>query len=212
MAKRLKAMGQPNYANGFQVTLHERMLELPLKWQKPQTIFVNSMSDLFHEKVPDRFIHRVFEVMKAASWHRFQVLTKRSGRLASMASRLPWPNNVWMGVTVENENHLFRLDDLRGTPARIKFCSIEPLLGPISDLNLTGIDWIIVGGESGPGARPMHKEWVRPLRDLCVEKQVPFFFKQWGGFIKKQAGCLLDGSEWKEQPLKTSGVSDYAYS
>lgn len=203
MATRLQAMGQPNYANGFDVTLHEHMLELPLHWRKPQTIFVNSMSDLFHEDVPDDFILEVFGIMKRADWHRFQVLTKRSERLAEMRYRLPWPDNVWMGVTVENANCLFRLDDLRKTDAVVKFCSIEPLLVPIPSLNVEGIDWVIVGGESGPGARPLKVEWVRQIRDACREQNVPFFFKQWGGFHKKQAGCLLDGREWKQYPIET---------
>lgn len=200
MATRLQAMGQANYAHGFRVTLHEHMLEMPLRWRKPQTIFVNSMSDLFHEDVPEDFILEVFGVMKRAEQHRFQVLTKRSERLADMRYRLPWPDNVWMGVTVESTRYLHRTDDLRATDAAVKFCSIEPLLGAIPDLDLDGIDWVIVGGESGPGARPMNAQWVRQIRDACREQNVPFFFKQWGGFHKKQAGCLLDGREWKQYP------------
>ncbi|OGX11479.1 MAG: hypothetical protein A2351_04405 [Omnitrophica bacterium RIFOXYB12_FULL_50_7] len=204
MARRLKAMGQANYVNGFDVTLQRQMLELPLRWRKPQTIFVNSMSDLFHEKIPDDFILDVFDIMKRASWHRFQVLTKRSGRLAEMRYRLTWPDNVWMGVTVESSEYLYRLDDLRGTDAAVKFCSLEPLLGPVPKLDLEGIDWVIAGGESGPGSRPMKIEWVRQIRDACLEQKAAFFFKQWGGFFKKRAGCLLDGREWKQYPVVAS--------
>lgn len=204
MAHRLQAMGQANYANGFNVTLHERMLELPLRWRKPQTIFVNSMSDLFHENVPDDFIMEVFGVMKLAERHRFQVLTKRSERLAELRYRLPWPENVWMGVTVEGAQYLHRLDDLRKTDAAIKFCSFEPLLGPLPAIDLDGIDWVIVGGESGPGSRPIKAEWVRQVRDACLSQEIAFFFKQWGGFFKKQAGCLLDGREWKQYPVAAS--------
>jgi protein gp37 len=205
MARRLQAMGQANYANGFTVTLHPRMLELPLHWRKPQAIFVNSMSDLFHEDVPDDFILDVFGIMERAHWHRFQVLTKRSERMADMRYRLPWPDNVWMGVTVESALHLSRLDDLRSTDAAVKFCSIEPLLSAVPGLDLSGIDWVIVGGESGPGARPMKVEWARGIRDACRRQGVPFFFKQWGGVFKKQTGCLLDGREWKQYPVAPSG-------
>jgi protein gp37 len=205
MALRLQAMGQANYAHGFNVTLHERMLEAPISWRKPQTVFVNSMSDLFHESVPDAFILAVFEVMKRADWHRFQVLTKRSGRMAEMSGRLPWPGNVWMGVTVESAQYLHRLDDLRRTNAAVKFCSMEPLLGPMpTTLNLADIGWVIVGGESGPGARPMAASWARQIRDACQAQGTTFFFKQWGGFHKKKAGCMLDGKEWKEYPAAVS--------
>lgn len=193
MAKRLQAMGQPNYANGFRPTVHEHMLDVPLRWKKPQTVFVNSMSDLFHEEVPARFIRRVFDVMRLAHWHRFQVLTKRSERLVELSAELPWPPNVWMGVSVENDAYSFRIDHLRGTRAMIKFLSLEPLLSPLPSLDLSGIDWVIVGGESGPGARPMQAAWVVDIRDRCREKKVPFFFKQWGGVRKKAAGRELDG-------------------
>jgi len=200
MAKRLKAMGQPNYANGFRLTLHEDSLELPLRWKKPQMIFVNSMSDLFHKDVPVAFIQRVFDVMRRADWHQFQVLTKRSERLRKLAPVLEWPANVWMGISVENADYVGRIDDLRRTRARIKFLSLEPLLGPLPGLKLEGIDWVIVGGESGPGARPMARDWVVDIRRQCQRARVPFFFKQWGGVQKKRAGRELDGRTWDQLP------------
>jgi len=200
MAKRLKAMGQPNYANGFDVTTHEHALGLPLRWKRPQTIFVNSMSDLFHKKVPTDFILRIFDVMNKADWHRYQVLTKRSGRLLQLDAQLPWASHIWTGVTVENADYISRIDDLRATRARTKFLSLEPLLGPMPDLDLDGNDWVIVGGESGPGARPMHPNWVRDIREQCLAQQVAFFFKQWGGTNKKKAGRVLDGRTWDEMP------------
>jgi protein gp37 len=200
MALRLKAMGQKNYANGFDLSLHEHALDIPLKWKKPQVIFVNSMSDLFHKDVPFDFILRVFEVMQQASWHRFQVLTKRSDRLLELSTRLPWPSHVWMGVSVENADYTFRIEHLRQTSAQIKFLSLEPLLGPISNLNLRGIDWVIVGGESGPGARAMSESWVVSIRDQCLSAKVPFFFKQWGGVNKKRAGRTLCGQTWEQMP------------
>jgi protein gp37 len=210
MAKRLKAMGQPNYVNGFELTLHKDALELPLRWKKPQTIFVNSMSDLFHEDVPDTFILSAFDVMRCASWHRFQVLTKRSERMTAISPRLPWANNIWMGVSVENADAAFRIDYLRRTEAHIKFLSLEPLLGPLPHLDLSGISWVIVGGESGPGARPMDEGWVIDLQRQCQRAGVSFFFKQWGGVQKKKTGRLLEGRTWDElpktdqQPLSTS--------
>ncbi|MGE5482826.1 MAG: DUF5131 family protein [Bacteroidota bacterium] len=200
LAKRLKAMGQPNYSKGFDVTLHEATLDLPLRWKKPQTVFVNSMSDLFHESIPDGFILRTFDVMKKAHWHKFQVLTKRSERLLVLDSRLPWCDNVWMGVSVENRDFLHRIDALRATAAKVKFLSLEPLLGPLGSVDLTGIDWVIVGGESGAGARPMEEAWVVEIRDQCVEAKVPFFFKQWGGVNKKRRGRELEGRTWDEVP------------
>lgn len=200
MAKRLEAMGQPNYINGFRLTVHEHVLELPLRLRKPQTIFVNSMSDLFHTDVPLDFIKRVFDVMRRADWHCFQVLTKRSDRLLELSRHLTWPDNVWMGVSVENEKYAHRIEHLRGTGAKTKFLSLEPLLGPLPKLSLKGIDWVIVGGESGPGARPMDKKWVIDIRDQCRKAKIPFFFKQWGGFHKKKAGRLLDGRTWDEMP------------
>lgn len=201
MAIRLQAMGQPNYARGFKLTLHERALELPLHWKKPQTIFVNSMSDLFHKDVPVEFIQKVFEVMQQAHWHCFQVLTKRSERLVQLAPDLEWTPNIWMGVSVENNDYTFRIDHLRKTGAQIKFLSLEPLLGPLQNLNLDGIDWVIVGGESGPGARPMDPLWVTDIRKQCRKSRVPFFFKQWGGTNKKKAGRELEGRTWDEMPL-----------
>jgi len=200
MANRLRAMGQPNYVNGFNVTLHFHMLELPLRWKRPQRIFVNSMSDLFHKNVPLSYVKKVFEVMRLGHWHRFQVLTKRSERLAELDSELRWTPNIWMGVSVEKERYRSRIDDLRATKAYLKFLSLEPLLGPLSDLDLDGIDWVIVGGESGPKARPMKAEWVTDLRDQCRMARVPFFFKQWGGPNKKKAGRLLQGRTWDEVP------------
>lgn len=207
MAKRLKAMGQPNYVNGFAVALHEHALELPLRWRKPQTIFVNSMSDLFHEKVPTDFILKVFDVMCRADWHCFQILTKRSARLRELAPRLDWPAHVWMGVSVETQDYVCRIDDLRQVPAAVRFLSLEPLLGPLTHLDLDGIDWVIVGGESGPGARPMMECWVRDVRDQCRDARVPFFFKQWGGVNKKKQGRLLDGRTWDEMPASVSALS-----
>jgi protein gp37 len=200
MAGRLQAMGQPNYRNGFEVTLQPRMLELPLKWKRPQSIFVNSMSDLFHANVPLSYIAQVFDVMRRAHWHRFQVLTKRAERLAELSSSLEWPNNVWMGVSVESSAHMDRIDCLRQTGARVKFLSLEPLLGPLSNLNLTGIDWAIVGGESGPKARPVQEDWITEIRDQCRAAEVAFFFKQWGGSNKKRTGRLLEGRTWDEMP------------
>jgi len=198
-------MGQANYRNGFEVTLHEHMLERPLLWRKPQVIFVNSMSDLFHESVPVDFIQRVFDVMWQASWHQFQVLTKRAARMAELAPLLPWPRNVWMGVSVENSDQIARIDFLRTVPAAVRFLSVEPLLGPLPLLDLSGIGWVIVGGESGPGARPIRESWVTDIRDQCRNQGVPFFFKQWGGVNKRAAGRLLQGRTWDEMP-STSGA------
>lgn len=200
MALRLKAMGQPNYKNGFKPTIHPNSLALPLTWKQPQIIFVNSMSDLFHEAIPNYFIKDIFRVMNEASWHTFQILTKRSKRFDEIKDKLEWTDNIWMGVTVENENLVYRIDDLRKCNAKIKFLSLEPLLGPINGLNLRGIDWVIVGGESGPGARPMEEEWAIQIRDVCVKSHVPLFFKQWGGVRKKAKGRLLQGKYWNELP------------
>lgn len=207
MAKRLQAMGQPNYVNGFELTLHEHVLELPLSWKMPQTIFVNSMSDLFHKDVPLEFIQRVFDVMHRAHWHQFQVLTKRAERLGELSESLEWSPNIWMGVSVETARYMPRIDDLRQTKARIKFLSLEPLLGPLTELDLIGIDWVIVGGESGPGARPIKPEWVVDIRDQCLTARVPFFFKQWGGTNKKKTGRLLEGRTWDEMPHAVAGQS-----
>ncbi len=201
MAKRLKAMGTANYRNGFQVTLHEHMLELPLRWKRPQRIFVNSMSDLFHPEVPPEFIAKVFDTMRRADWHHYQVLTKRAERLEELDAHLEWLPNIWMGTSVENDKVRHRIEHLRRTSAHVKFLSLEPLIGPLKNLDLTGIDWVIVGGESGPGARPMKPEWVRDLRDQSQEQGVAFFFKQWGGFMKSKNGRELDGLEWNEMPI-----------
>lgn len=200
MAHRLQAMGVPQYANGFSLTLQESALELPLQWRKPQIIFVNSMSDLFHKDVPEAYIHRVFEVMRLAHWHQFQVLTKRAERLEQLSPSLTWAPNIWMGVSVETEKYTPRIDNLRGTGAHVKFLSLEPLLGPLTKLNLKGIDWVIAGGESGPGARPMDEKWVIQIRDQCKTANVPFFFKQWGGVNKKKAGRLLENRTYDEMP------------
>ena len=200
LTRRLKAMGQKKYSNGFELTLHPETLELPLKWKEPQTIFVNSMSDLFHHDVPLEFIQRVFATMRAASWHQFQVLTKRSGRLQAFSDRIDWPTNVWMGVSVESEAYVKRIDHLRKTGALTKFLSLEPLLGPLERLNLKGIDWVIVGGESGPGARSMDADWVKSIRNQCGDARVAFFFKQWGGVQKKRTGRLLEGQTYDAMP------------
>ncbi len=204
MAYRLQAMGSPNYADGFSVRCHAHMLDRPLGWKSPRRIFVNSMSDLFHPDVPTAFIQRVFAVMCKAHWHTFQVLTKRSARMAALSPRLPWPDNVWAGVTVESHRYRHRVDNMRRTAAKTRFLSLEPLLTPIEHLDLAGISWVIVGGESGPGARPLRKEWVIDLRDQCVAAGVPFFFKQWGGVQKKKRGRLLQGRTWDEYPVAAS--------
>jgi protein gp37 len=200
LALRLQAMGQPNYADGFRLTVQEHMLELPLRWKLPQVIFVNSMSDLFHKDVPTEYIHRVFDVMVRASRHRFQVLTKRSLRLSRISNALSWRPNIWMGVSVENQEYTFRIDHLRETQAHVKFLSLEPLIGPLPNLNLEGIDWVIVGGESGPGARVIQSDWVLDIRDQCQASGVPFFFKQWGGTNKKKTGRTLENRTWDEMP------------
>ncbi len=200
MARRLQAIGLEKYRNGFKLTLHPEVLEEPLRLEKPQQIFVNSMSDLFHENVPLDFIQQIFDVMCRAHWHTFQVLTKRAERLLELDPLIEWPQNVWMGVSVENSNYIYRVHLLCQTHARIKFLSCEPLLGPLPNLPLDGIDWVIVGGESGPKARPMDPAWVREIRDQCQAAGVPFFFKQWGGTRKKQTGRLLDGRTWDDMP------------
>jgi len=193
MAKRLKAMGQPNYRNGFKVTCHDHVLDYPLRWRKPRKIFVNSMSDLFHEDIPDEYIVRIFEIMNKASWHNFQILTKRIERVAKISERLHWSPNIWLGATVENHECRDRITTLVSIPASVKFLSMEPLLSAVPNLSLDGLDWIIVGGESGPGSRPMSYEWVEDIRKQCEVDGIPFFFKQWGGVNKKTAGRLLNG-------------------
>ena len=207
MAFRLQAMGQPNYANGFKLVTHKHMLERPLGWRTPQMIFVNSMSDLFHEDVPLAFIQKVFDVMRRASWHTFQILTKRSARLAELNAEIEWPANVWMGVSVENNDYAFRIDRLQQTDAHVRFLSLEPLLGPLPNLDLREIDWVIVGGESGPGARPMKKEWVTDIRDQCRAADVPFFFKQWGGVRRSRNGRQLEGRTWDAMPEPAEAVA-----
>jgi protein gp37 len=209
LAKRLKAMGQPKYQRdgdpersgpGFGLTLHPDALAIPLRWKEPRLVFVNSMSDLFHEQVPVDFIAEVFDTMAEGSQHTFQVLTKRSHRLAALNEVLDWPPNVWMGVSIESDRYTFRANHLRSTGAAVKFVSVEPMLGPVPSLNLSGLDWVIAGGESGPAARPMDPAWPRALRDRCVDKGVKFFFKQWGGRTPKAGGRKLDGEVWDEMP------------
>jgi len=208
MAKRLQSMGQPRYRDGFQLTMQSDVVDQPLTWKKPRTVFVNSMSDLFHDDVPLSYLKRVFGVMAMASWHTFQVLTKRSERLADVAKYLPWPTNVWMGVSVENEDYTYRIDHLSHVTAAIRFLSIEPLIGPIRNLRLDSIDWVIVGGESGPHARMIDPDWVRTIRDGCLSAGVPFFFKQWGGTRKSRTGRVLDGRTWDEMPQHTVPISE----
>ncbi len=193
-------MGVYAYRNGFAVTQQPTALEAPLHWRKPRMIFVNSMGDLFHKNVSDRYIQKVFDTMRKAHWHKFQILTKRSERLREISNKIDWPPNVWMGVSVETSDYTNRIDDLRASGAAIKFLSLEPLLGSLPELNLFGIHWVIVGGESGPGARSMESEWVKDIRDQCIKSKVPFFFKQWGGVFKKRKGRLLDGRTWDELP------------
>ena len=209
LARRLKAMGNPKYqvdgdprtsGHGFGLTLHREHLDVPKRWSAPRTIFVNSMSDLFHPAVPDSFINDVFAVISDTPRHTYQILTKRSKRLAALAETLAWPDNLWMGVSVESARYKFRIDDLRKTPAAVKFLSIEPLLAPVGKLNLSGIKWVIVGGESGPKARPVEHKWIVDIRDQCIVNGIPFFFKQWGGRTPKSGGRELDGREWDEIP------------
>jgi protein gp37 len=193
-------MGQSNYRNAFKITLQPQMLERPLQWKAPKRIFVNSMSDLFHVDVPLGYIQQVFDTMARAHWHQFQILTKRAERLAELSPKLPWQPNVWMGVSVEDANYADRIDHLRRTGAHVKFLSLEPLLGPLPKLNLRGIHWVIVGGESGPNARPMDPAWVTDLRNQCRRGEVAFFFKQWGGVQKSKTGRTLEGRTWDQMP------------
>lgn len=201
MAKRLKAMGAERYRDGFKLTLHPQALNEPRLWRKPRLVFVNSMSDLFHKDVPLSFIQDVFSVMNECTSHTFQVLTKRSERLAEVSSSLSWSDNIWMGVSVESAQYKRRIDHLRGVPAKVRFLSVEPLLGDLGELNLQNIHWVIAGGESGPGARPMEPDWARNVRDNCRRQKVAFFFKQWGGVWKKRTGRTLDKREWNEMPV-----------
>jgi len=200
LALRLRAAGTTQYQNGFLLTLQPKALELPIGWKKPRVIFVNSMSDLFHKNVPLSFIKQVFAVMQAAPQHQFQILTKRAERLGELDEQLQWGENVWMGVSVESSEYRFRIAHLKKTGAKIKFLSLEPLLGPLPHLDLEGIDWVIVGGESGPYSRPMRPQWVRQIRAQCVAAKVPFFFKQWGGVFKSRTGRTLDGKTWDQMP------------
>ncbi len=200
MAKRLQAMGQRNYVRGFELALQEHMLELPLGWKRPKRIFVNSMSDMFHSDVPLQFIQEAFDVMRRANWHQYQILTKRSERLLDLDPQLNWQPQIWMGVSVENARFVERIDHLRNTCAHVKFLSLEPLLGPLPNLDLRDIDWVIVGGESGPRARPMDPSWVSDIRDQCRDAGVAFFFKQWGGVFKRRTGRELDGRTWDQMP------------
>lgn len=204
MAKRLKAMGNPRYTNEFAVTAHEDLLEVPLRIKQPKMIFVNSMSDLFHEDVSDDIIIKVFETMNKAHWHTFQVLTKRPKRLHAMddLGLLRWSPNIWMGVTVESDKYIDRINELRNTKANIKFLSCEPLLGSLKSIDIENIDWVIVGGESGPKSREMKKEWVIEIKELCEKNEVAFFFKQWGGTNKKKSGRLLDGQTYDYYPTQ----------
>lgn len=200
MANRLHAMGSERYRDGFEPALHEDLIDLPMRWKKPRLIFVNSMSDLFQEAVPDNFIRRVFSTMEACPQHTFQILTKRSDRLRDLGARLPWPRHVWMGVSVEDERVIGRIADLAAVPAQVRFLSCEPLIGPLDSLRLRGIHWVIVGGESGPGARPMRREWVESIHRECRSSRVPFFFKQWGGVRKDLTGRELHGRTYDEMP------------
>ena len=202
MSKRLQAIGLEKYRRGFSVATHPDTLGEPLTWRKPRLVFVNSMSDLFHDAVPAKFIESVFEVMNQASQHTFQILTKRPARVVRLDKRLRWTSNIWLGTSIESERWLGRLAALRGTGARIKFLSLEPLLGPLPNLDLHGVDWVIVGGESGPGARLMQADWARDIRDNCVNHEIPFFFKQWGGVFKKRTGRTLDDRIWNQMPAR----------
>jgi len=205
MSQRLQAMGNPNYTNGFELTLHENSLNLPLTWKTPQYVFVNSMSDLFHESIPEEDILRLFETMNKANWHKFQILTKRSKRLEELSPRIEWSPHIWMGVTVENSNTIDRIEQLNSTGAKTKFVSFEPLLSSVVEADLTGIDWVIVGGESGPHARLIKKVWVDEIYAMCISKNIPFFFKQWGGVNKKKAGRTYRNKTYSQFPnsLKT---------
>ena len=206
IALELQKQGKEKYKNGFKPTCHPSLLREPLKWKKSKRVFVNSMSDLFHKAVSDSFIKKIFNTMRLAPQHQFYALTKRSERLYSMRDDLDWQDNIWMGVSVETSDFFYRIDHLRVTGAAIKFISIEPLLGPLPNIDLTDIDWVIVGGESGRGARPIKEEWVVDIRDQCIAAGVPFFFKQWGGVDKKKHGCLLEGKVWDQMPeIKVAG-------
>lgn len=202
MAARLKAMGTARYKDGFKPTVHEDLIDLPRKWRNPRLVFVNSMSDLFHKEVPTEFVQRVFETMNDCPQHTFQILTKRSGRLRQIAHKLTWTPNIWMGVSVEDDRVYDRIHDLREVPAAVRFLSLEPLIGSCENLPLEGIHWAIVGGESGPRARPMKKEWAISIRNQCQAANVAFFFKQWGGVRKHTTGRTLEGKTYDEMPTQ----------
>lgn len=213
LSKRLKAMGSPKYQNdgdpmtsgpGFKLTVHPDSLDVPRRWQSPRLIFVNSMSDLFHDDVPIEFVRDVFQVIAETPQHSYQVLTKRAQRLSRIGGQLDWPSNLWMGVSVESRRYTFRIDHLRKVPAAVRFVSAEPLLGPLGEVDLAGIHWVIAGGESGPNARPVEYEWVTDLRDTCTEAKVAFFFKQWGGRTPKAGGRELDGEVWDQLPERAA--------
>ena len=201
MALRLQAMGTRGYEDGFKVTLHPHTLEKPLKMKKPQVIFVNSMSDIFHKDIPDEYIMKIFEVMNKAHWHTFQVLTKRPERLEEIAHKVKWTSNIWFGVTVEANDYVDRVDYLRNLDIKVKFLSVEPLIDSVDKMDYNGIDWVIVGGESGYGCREIKKEWVLEVKDKCEALDIPFFFKQWGGVNKKTKGRLLDGKLYDDMPI-----------
>ncbi len=216
LARRLKAMGNSKYQNdgdprtsgpGFGVTVHPDALTVPVGWRRPRLIFVNSMSDLFHARVPSDFIGQVFDVMASTPRHTYQLLTKRPTRAARMAAGLPWPANVWLGVTVEDQATAWRIDELRKVPAAVRFVSAEPLLTALPDLDLDGIGWLIAGGESGSGFRPVHREWLTDLRDQCAAAGTAFFFKQWGGARPKSNGRLLDGRTWDDMPAPATATA-----
>jgi len=208
LSKRLNKMGVKKYYNAFELTIHPDTLEEPLKWKKPQMIFVNSMSDLFHEEISLSYIQSVFNVMNKANWHQFLILTKRGERLYELNHKFKWTNNIWMGVTVESNKHIDRIDYLRKCNAKIKFLSLEPLLTPIHNLDLNRMDWVIVGGESGVGARPIKEEWVIEIKNICSSSNVPFFFKQWGGVNKKSNGRLLEGRTYDDFPVRSSNIQN----
>jgi protein gp37 len=205
-AERWRGVPDHPYEQGFELKLWPARLDQPTRWRRPRVIFVNSMSDLFHENIPVQFIEEVFRVMGEANWHVFQVLTKRHERLLELSHQLPWPPNVWLGVSIENRRFVHRADYLRQVPAAVRFISAEPLLGPLEELDLSRIDWLIAGGESGPGHRPVREEWLIELRDRCGEEEVAFFFKQWGGARPKSGGRLLEGRSWDEMPVQRSAA------
>lgn len=207
-AERWRGIPGHHFEQGFDLRIWPERLDQPKRWRRPRMIFVNSMSDLFHEEIPDDFIFQVFDAMREADWHTFQILTKRQERMVDLGKDLDWPSNVWMGVSIENRRFVHRTDSLREVPAAVRFVSAEPLLGPLENLDLTGIDWLIAGGESGPGHRPVREEWLLDLRNRCIDEEVAFFFKQWGGRTPKIGGRLLEGRTWDEMPESSRGVDE----